>query len=83
VATDIDLIRGQGQTIWHLPLPELFDGNQIRAHLDMAEIAIIAAGTGVTSLGNFCVSEMALGRQGCHCSPLLTPSFTITPRSTS
>jgi 1,6-anhydro-N-acetylmuramate kinase len=65
VATDIDLVGGQGQTIWHLPLPELFEGNQSRAHLDMAEIAIIAAGTGVTSLGNFRVSEMALGRQGC------------------
>jgi 1,6-anhydro-N-acetylmuramate kinase len=65
VTTDIDLIGGQGQTIWHLPLPELFEGNQIRAHLDMAEIAIIAASTGVTSLGNFRVSEMALGRQGC------------------
>ncbi|KAJ5813683.1 uncharacterized protein N7503_000433 [Penicillium pulvis] len=65
MATDVDLIGGQGQTIWHLPLPELFEGNQIRAHLDMAEIAIIAASTGVTSLGNFRVSEMALGRQGC------------------
>lgn len=37
----------------------------MRAHLDMAEIAIIAAETGVTSLGNFRVSEMSLGRQGC------------------
>lgn len=63
--TDVDLIGGQGQTIWHLPLPELFAGNQIRAHLDMAEIAIVAARTGVTSLGNFRVSDMALGRQGC------------------
>lgn len=65
VATDVDLIGGQGQTIWHLPLPELFEGNQTRAHLDMGEIAVIAARTNVTSLGNFRVSEMALGRQGC------------------
>ncbi|KAF4207376.1 hypothetical protein CNMCM8927_003119 [Aspergillus lentulus] len=65
LASDVDLIGGQGQTIWHLPLPELFEGNQSRAHLDMGEIAIIAAGTGVTSLGNFRVSDMALGRQGC------------------
>jgi 1,6-anhydro-N-acetylmuramate kinase len=62
---EVDLIGGQGQTIWHLPLPELFEGDQMRAHLDMAEIAIIAANTGVTSLGNFRVSDMALGRQGC------------------
>ena len=62
---DVDIIAGQGQTIWHLPLPEMFEGNQERAHLDMAEISIIAAKTGVTSLSNFRVSDMALGRQGC------------------
>ena len=62
---DVDIIAGQGQTIWHLPLPELFQGDQQRAHLDMAEISIIAAKTGVTTLSNFRVSDMALGRQGC------------------
>jgi hypothetical protein len=49
--------------IWHLPLPELFEG-RVRAHLDMAEISIIAEQTGVTAMGNFRVSEMSLGRQG-------------------
>ena len=62
---EVDIIAGQGQTIWHLPLPEMFEGNQIRAHLDMAEISIIAEKTGVTTLSNFRVSDMALGRQGC------------------
>ncbi|PMD32502.1 UPF0075-domain-containing protein [Hyaloscypha variabilis F] len=62
---EVDIIAGQGQTIWHLPLPHLFEGDQIRAHLDMAEISIIAAKTGITSLSNFRVSDMALGRQGC------------------
>jgi 1,6-anhydro-N-acetylmuramate kinase len=36
----------------------------MRAHLDMAEISIIAEQTGVTAMGNFRVSEMSLGRQG-------------------
>ncbi len=62
---DVDIIAGQGQTIWHLPLPEMFGGDQIRAHLDMAEIAIIAAKTGITTLSQFRVSDLALGRQGC------------------
>ncbi|ETN41522.1 uncharacterized protein HMPREF1541_03458 [Cyphellophora europaea CBS 101466] len=62
---EVDIIAGQGQTIWHLPLPEMFEGDQQRAHLDMAEISVIAAKTGVTSLSNFRVSDMALGRQGC------------------
>jgi 1,6-anhydro-N-acetylmuramate kinase len=48
-----------------LPLPELFEGDQMRAHLDMSEISIIAAQTGVTATGNFRVSDMALGWQGC------------------
>lgn len=62
---DADIIAGQGQTIWHLPLPEMFEGSQERAHLGIAEISIIAAKTGVTSLSNFRVGDMALGRQGC------------------
>lgn len=63
---DVDLIGGQGQTLWHLPLPDLFPGRDVsRAHMDIAEIATIAANTGITTMGNFRVSDMALGRQGC------------------
>jgi hypothetical protein len=40
----------------------------MRAHLDMSKISVIAAQTGVTAMGNFRVSGMALGRQSC---PLL------------
>jgi 1,6-anhydro-N-acetylmuramate kinase len=40
----------------------------MRAHLDMAEISIIAEQTGVTAMGNFRVSEMSLGRQGVSCT---------------
>ena len=43
----------------------MFEGNQIRAHLDMAEISIIAEKTGITTMSQFRVSDMALGWQGC------------------
>jgi 1,6-anhydro-N-acetylmuramate kinase len=53
----------------------MFEGDQIRAHLDMAEISIIAEKTGITSMSNFRVSDMALGRQGC---PLFVPWDALT-----
>jgi len=59
---DVDIIAGQGQTIWHLPLPEMFEGDQQRAHLDMAKISIIAANTGVTTLSYFRVSDVDFGK---------------------
>ena len=62
---EVDLIAGQRQTIWHLPLPEVFEGDHIRAYLDMAEISIIAAQNDITALSNFRVSDMALRRQRC------------------
>lgn len=59
----MDLIAGQGQTIWHLSLPGLFPGRDMsRAHLDMGKIAVIAANTAVSSIGKFRVSDLALGR---------------------
>ena len=51
----------QGQTNWHLPMAEMFEGNLIKAHLEMAEISKIAAKTGVATLSQFRVSDLALG----------------------
>ncbi|KAF2085275.1 UPF0075-domain-containing protein [Saccharata proteae CBS 121410] len=63
---EVDVIAGQGQTIWHLLLSDLFPGRDVsRAHLNMAEICTIAAETGITTLGNFRVSDFSLRKQGC------------------
>lgn len=64
LAGENDFIGGQGQAVRNLPLPKLFQGNQSHAHLDIAKIAIVAANSGITSLGNFRMSDMPLDRQG-------------------
>jgi 1,6-anhydro-N-acetylmuramate kinase len=65
IATQVDLISSHGQRLWHMPLPELLEPpDSMRTNLDMAEMAIISARTGKTTVTNFCVGEQAYGRQG-------------------
>jgi|SRR5579859_451120 len=65
LATQVDIISSHGQRLWHLPLPELLKSSKsMRTNLDVAEMAIISARTGKTTVTNFCVGEQAYGRQG-------------------
>jgi len=61
----IDLVGSHGQTVWHQP-PSMHSG--IASTLQLGEPAVIAARTGVVTVGDFRVADVARGGEG---APLL------------
>lgn len=66
---DLDLIGSHGQTVQHLPRPAMMFGRKIRATLQIGDPSALAALTGVTTVGDFRVADMALGGQGAPLVP--------------
>ena len=62
---EVDLVASHGQTVYHLPPSHGAGG----ATLQLGAPAVIAARTGITTVGGFRLADMALGGHGAPLAP--------------
>ena len=65
----IDLIGSHGQTIHHLPRPVRMAGTLVRATLQIGDPSALATLTGIPTVGNFRIADMAAGGEGAPLVP--------------
>lgn len=68
---DVDLIGSHGQTVHHLPDAAEMHGYAVRATLQVGDPCVIAERTGVVTVGDFRVRDVAAGGQGAPLVPLV------------
>jgi len=65
----IDLIGSHGQTIHHLPKKEILFGYDTSSTLQIGDPSVIAKLTGILTIGDFRVGDVALGGEGAPLVP--------------
>jgi anhydro-N-acetylmuramic acid kinase len=65
----VALIGSHGQTIFHQGRPIPYFGSAISSTLQIGELSVIAARTGITAVGDFRPADIALGGQGAPLVP--------------
>jgi anhydro-N-acetylmuramic acid kinase len=66
---EIDLIGSHGQTIYHQPQIQKFANRQISSTLQLGDPCVLAQLTGITTVGDFRVADVAVGGQGAPLVP--------------
>jgi anhydro-N-acetylmuramic acid kinase len=67
---DVDLVGSHGQTIFHQGLKSKIQGKvRVPSTLQVGDISLIAASTGITTVGDFRPADMAAGGQGAPLIP--------------
>lgn len=67
--SDVSVIGSHGQTIWHSPTPQNDDGFPVRYTVQIGEGSVIASRTGIVTVSDFRVADMAEGGQGAPLVP--------------
>lgn len=67
----IALVGSHGQTIFHQGAPSEFLGARVSSTLQIGEPSVIAARTGIATVGDFRPADMAVGGQGAPLVPFV------------
>jgi anhydro-N-acetylmuramic acid kinase len=67
----VAVIGSHGQTVFHQGTPADFNGRRVASTLQIGEPSVIAARTGITTVGDFRPADMAAGGQGAPLVPFV------------